>query len=304
MNIINFINTLRTIISKNDIIDDLTIRRRELKDVTIPLYRDAVNNLADYKYKSQKVINLNKTFNSIVKSSQNNNFLVSIHRGLRNLDDLSTKLINLVDKTFEKNTTVDGITFSKVQIIQLIEAVYFINRYAPKLLNFIIIMETSTYDENQSNYIKESLTNAQIDYINNNFKMFCMLIEKILAGPDNTIKLLSKIPEYVAANETEDTLVALKGRSAIDPIGFSNFIAPWLNPIYHIGIKIAEYQTNRYEELKDETKLIKLRILNLENILGDEPNPVIEKEINYYQDLVQKNELKLEDMEKKYGKTL
>lgn len=302
MNIINFINTLRSIISKNDIVDDLTIRRRELIDITIPLYRDAINNLTDYKYKSQKIIKLNKTFNDIVKSNRNNNFLVGIYRGLCNLDDLSSKLINLVDKTFEKNTTVDGITFSKVQIIQLIEAVFFINRYAPKLLNFIIIMETSTYDENQSSYIKESLTNAQIDYIDDNFKMFCMLIEKMLAGPDNTIKLLSKIPDYVVIHDSEDTLVALKGRDAIDPIGFNNFIAPWLNPIYHLRMKIAEYQTNRYDELKDETKLIKLRILNLENILSEEPNPAIEKEINYYQDLVQKNELKLEDMEKKYGK--
>lgn len=302
MNIINFINTLRSIISKNDIIDDLTIRGNELNEITIPLYRDALNNLTDYKYKSQKVVNLIKTFNSTVKNRESSNFIYSIYMGLNNLSNLTTKLINLVDKTFEKNTTVDGITFSKVQIIQLIEAVFFINRYAPKLLNFIIIMETSIYDKNQARYIKESLTNAQIDYINDNFKTFCMLIEKMLAGPDNTIKLLSKIPNYVVANETEETLVSLKGRDSIDPIGFNNFIAPWLNPIYHLRMKIAEYQTNRYNELKDETKLIKLRILNLENILSEEPNPAIEKEINYYQDLVQKNELILEDMEKKYGK--
>ena len=79
------------------------------------------------------------------------------------------------------------------------------------------------------------------------------------------------------------------------------FIPVWLNPIYHIGMRIAEWQAKRYKSAKEELSLLQLRKLNLERVSAGKPDAKIQSEIKYLEARIQGLNFDIDEMEKKYA---
>ena len=66
-------------------------------------------------------------------------------------------------------------------------------------------------------------------------------------------------------------------------------------------MSIAEWQVKRYQATKDQTQALRLRLMQLEQQRNGKENPKLEKEIAYYEKLVQQNQYEIDKVEKQYG---
>jgi ABC-type phosphate transport system auxiliary subunit len=73
----------------------------------------------------------------------------------------------------------------------------------------------------------------------------------------------------------------------------------WLNPVYHVGMLVAEWQAARYKAAQEELRTLQLRKLNLEKKLEGKSDAKIEQQISYMQKRVDDLEYKIVKMEKK-----
>lgn len=90
------------------------------------------------------------------------------------------------------------------------------------------------------------------------------------------------------------------GSAKVDPFQM-DLIPIWLNPIYHIGMFVSEWQADRYKAAKEEVRLLQLRKLNLEKTIEKKPDAKIQHEIEYLSNRVQGMNFKIEKMEKDYA---
>lgn len=297
MKFLEFFNSLKPSFSKKTLTENLQSISEELNSYTIPIYENAKTDFHLFKFKSKEVNSLTKRFDLLVKRKKGD-MISTIYFALVNISDITNKLIRVIDKDFEANVTNYGLTFSKAQKIQLVEAIDYTTRYSRKLLNYILEAETVNLDD--GNALNKRLTPQQIQNVISFFPNYCRLINGFMISPAEILTLFAKIPNILITPESIETQTAMNGKVALDPLSF-NLIAAWLNPIYHIGLKLAEYQSRRFEEAKEERDMLNLKLLNLKNLNTGTPDPVIEKEIAYYNNLIQELELNIEDMERKYG---
>jgi hypothetical protein len=298
MDILKYLKSLLPKLSRNTVTDNLRLVSEELNDTTIPLFDSANVDFSNFDFKSKEVVRLLPTFNSLV-NKRKGNIITTIDTILKDVSKLSALLLTNIENDFEETIASTGLTCSKAQKLQLTEGIDFVTRYSRKLLNYIIIAETSKYD--QGNTIENRLSKVQREYVTKFFSNYCILMNGFAKGGPEVLKIFNSIPNITVTPENIESYKATHGRYSLDPLQFG-FIPVSLNPFYHIGMSIAEYQTNRYDEKKEERDLIKLRLINLKNQMNSTPNPKLEQEIEYYEERVQKLELKIEDMERKYGK--
>jgi hypothetical protein len=86
-------------------------------------------------------------------------------------------------------------------------------------------------------------------------------------------------------------------REAIDPIGGGMVAGFEMNPIYHFRLMIAEWQADRYKSYKEKKKLLEVKLLNLKIAKDGKRDPKLDREVNYYESLVEDLEYKMSKME-------
>ena len=74
-----------------------------------------------------------------------------------------------------------------------------------------------------------------------------------------------------------------------------------LNPIYHIRIRIAEWQAAKYQEAKEERSMVELRLLSLKELKSGKDNARLEQQIEYNQERLSKLTAKIGRMEENYA---
>ena len=161
---------------------------------------------------------------------------------------------------------------------------------------YIYICETSVFEESDTTLV-DSFSKAEIEWINHNFIAFCAAFNITSGKPQQVEKQFSNIPDIVVTGDNAHTLGATIGEDKIDPFQMS-LIPIWMNPIYHIGMFVAEWQSDRYKAAKEEVRLIQLRKLNLEKLSEGKPDAKIQKEIAYMETRIQGLNFKLAKMEK------
>lgn len=294
MKILDFVKNLAPMFKKRDLVDQLRVSLAELRETTIPAYKDVTQDFAAWKFTSSEVNRIIPTFNQIVKKRKGN-LLVSITATLENMSVIGDKLMPTLEKEFEETMVGQALTYSQAQRLQLVQAIDFTNRYARKLVNYIIVAETAKYD--LGNTIEKRLTKAQKLEVETYFTNFCMLLNAFNSSPADILALFDRVPNILVTPENHLNVEATMGRVKLDPLNF-NFISASWNPFYLIGLLRNSWQAARYEEAKADLEMIRLRILNLKALHGGNPDPVIQREIEYNEERVQKLEAKIADMER------
>jgi hypothetical protein len=166
-------------------------------------------------------------------------------------------------------------------------------------LNYIYICETAQYPDGDAS-VTESLTAAEIEWLDANFLSFCTAFNVVSGNPAHVDKKLADIPDIEITEDNAQTLAATVGSSKIDPFQMS-MIPTWMNPVYHVGMFVAEWQADRYKAAKEEVKLIQLRKLNMEKLTAGKPDAHVQKEIKYMENRIQGINFKIAEMEKDNG---
>lgn len=300
MKIANYLSSLLPSFGKDRVIEDCRLTRSEIKDVTHPSYESALPVLKSWKFKSDAIKGHETTFDRMVKKAKSGNMVVAIEAAfkpiLENLDAAEALII----KTYSDDVAGAGLTYLKANLLQFVEAVGFVSKYARKLLLYIYICETAEYGVDGGTILNESLTKAEISWLTNNFVSFCTALNIVSGNPAHVKKAIEDVPDILVTSDNMSTLSSTVGEAKLDPFQMK-LIPIWMNPIYHVGMMVAEWQASRYKAAKEEVKLVELRKLNLMKLSEGKPDAHIQREIAYMESRIQGINFRIAEMEKKNG---
>ena len=299
MKLWDFCSSLLSTNDKEKIIEDIRITSGEIKEHTAPAYESAITFLKGWKFKSEQISTLNDTFNRMVDTQRGENCVVTIEKSFKDILENLTHVEKMIDKTYSSEVAIGGLTYQKAALLQYVEMVGFVSKFARKFLIYVYICETAMY-EDSGTVITDSLSPVEIDWLNNNFVSFCTAFNIAAGNPAHVEKQLANIPDIEVTKENYETLPETMGMAKIDPFQMG-LIPTWLNPVYHIGIRVAEWQADRYKVAKEEVRLLQLRKLNMENLIAKKPDAHIQKEIAYMETRIQDMNFKIAKMEQSAG---
>lgn len=294
----SYLTSLLPSFGKDQVIEDIRLTRGELQDVTIPAYEAAAGLLKDGNIRSKALEGDLALFKRTVKASTGGftqTVLKALKTSLENLEHAE----ELITKTYSDEVAGGGVTYMKANLLQLVEVVAFVSKFARKYLVYIYVHETAEYEDSGTD-LAESITPAEGEWLRANFLSFCTAVNIVSTAPSSLRKSLADIPDVVVTPDNAHTMGATLGENKIDPLQM-RLIPVWLNPIYHIGMFVAEWQASRYKSAQEELKLIQLRKLNLERLADGKPDARIQKEITYMESRIQGLNYKIAKMEKNNG---
>jgi hypothetical protein len=300
MKIQNYLSSLLPSFGKDRIIEDVRLTKTEIKDVTHPSYEAALPLLKNWKFKSSKIKDHAQTFDRVVKKVKSGNMIVAIEAAFKPMIENLDAAENLIVKTYSEDVAGAGLTYLKANLLQFVECTGFVSKYARKFLLYIYICETAEYGEDGGTIIGESLSKAEIEWLDSNMVSFCTALSIVSGNPAHVKKSIEDVPDILVTTENIHTLGATVGEAKLDPFQMK-LIPIWMNPIYHVGMFVAEWQASRYKASKEEVKLIELRKLNLIKLSENKPDAHLQQQITYMETRIQGLNYQIAQMEKKNG---
>ncbi len=292
MKLLRYIQSLLPRFERNTIEKNLQAVRKELNETIIPHYERAAELMADWRFKEQSNVKFERVFNQRVKTKHRGNYIVVINKLLPRYLDIIDATERLVTRYFSKDVMKSSLTYSRTQIIQVVEALDFAARYSRKLLLHTLASETQMVRGGQV----KSLTPAEIKWLEQHSDAFLMVLQSFDRSGREIEKMVQSIPDIEVDEENLEAVVRTSGLSKLDPLNLSVHGFRF-NPIYHLGMIRAEWEVAKYEAAKEEKKLLEYEILDLQNTLDEKPDPKLEKAIEYTRGRVAKLNKKIADME-------
>lgn len=294
MRLSDFISSILPRLRKDEVLEDLRITAGELANVVTPAYVDANKYLKSSKFDSPEAQEAIKTFYRNYKADRTNkNIVVEIHDRLPNLLKNLQFVSDQNDDLLERDILKDGLTAKKAILLRAAEQLSFISRYSIDLLNYLLVVETLKKG-GQAERAAPIIEKKLIDNVVN----FGRLLAVYGKDPEDFVEVFDTLPEVVVNEKTYAALAAAYSADKLDPMEtllMSGFEA---NPIYHIRLVVAEWQADRYKVYKDKKRMLELRLLQLKMLDDKNPDPKIEREIEYIQNRIEGLEFKMAKMEK------
>lgn len=298
MKIPEFLISLLPTFSKDRIVEDCTLTRAEIVEITQPMYAIAAPDFKNHKFQSEHMKTILGHFDRSFTSGSEN-FITKIEKGfkvmLANLDE--TKKI--VEATYAEDAAGVGLTYLKANLLQIVEVIGFVSKYAKRLLLYTYSAETEQF-EGSGTVFTDSITPSEIEWLKVNVMAFTRAFTIATTPTSEFQRALSQVPDLVVKQESAEAMNATLGEKKLDPLGLK-FISVWLNPIYHVKMFVAEWQTDRYHEAKAEYSLLQLHSLHLKMLKEKKPDAGLKKQIEYTENRVQKLRFKIAEMEKGNG---
>ena len=297
MDIAKYLQSIIPAFSRDQVQEDLEDIEKEIDKHVLPIYAAANTELGGGKLLSANATSFEDIFEKNVGFKYKGNHISAIYESMKNAKDLTKLLQRLVDENFAIDITKAGFDLLRTNIMQLTEILSFTVRYARRHLNYIVLSEMGQYKDLK---IEDYFTAGERDWIKKGRMAFIKGIE-IIHKPTSEIETkLKTIPSVLVTPETVDTTHGVFGKDKTDPLDL-RFIPIVLNPIYHIRIRIAEWQAAKYQEAKEERSMVELRLLSLKELKSGKDNARLEQQIEYNQERLSKLTAKIGRMEENYA---
>lgn len=290
MKFVNYINSLLPSFSRDQLMEDLDTVADELRSHVIPPYTTAVKEFGSDKFYSADAQAADELFNKRLDFNYKGNHLKGILQSLENADNLIKLLQTMVDTEFAIDITQGGLNTLRVNIMQLVEILGFTTRYARRHLNYILVCESCHYS---GKVVSDSFSSGELGWLRAGRDAFINGINIISLDAKEIETKFKDIPNILVNAESIEASQNLLGKDKTDPFQM-RFIPLVLNPIYHVRIRVAEYQAEKYREAKEERGILELRIMLLKEQREGRDNAKIEKQIDYNEGRLQKIVYKLE----------
>jgi hypothetical protein len=298
MELFTYISSLLPSFSKDRVTEDARIIYAELEKTAIASYKNSEKTLLKYKFKNPKVLLSETYYREYTKVSKGTDFITGIRENLELVLTTLAAIQEKLENEIETDITVAGITILKANLVRMVEGIGFISRFSYDLLNYIYIMETSDLEEDPQSYISEQLSKKQIELIEKNQISFFRLLAAFARKQNDIVKQINAIPNIVLNKDNESMINGISNSTDIDPLMMNHLEIPSHNPIYHIGIMVAEWQAARYKKAVETKKVLELRAMNLKMQNERNPNAKLQNEIVYLQNRINDLEFKIAKAEK------
>ena len=122
---------------------------------------------------------------------------------------------------------------------------------------------------------------------------YARLYDKYRGNIRNTLKDINKLSDTEIGNVDTFFMSASKNDKKFN-LPTNGFIG---NPIYYFRMWLIELEVSRYEYLKDKKKLIELKLMDIQMRNNSNPDPKLQKQIEYYEEKLAKIEYKISKTE-------
>ena len=287
INIVGFIKRLMPTLSKSDLETDMEVSMDALQ-VVVTSYQDFQS---AYEGTPPKSAEVTKLFTEFYKEYNKANVGIKLSGGRQVAKDMLSLFANVqangvliqreVADISNEVIVSNAITAVKGNVLRAVEHYYFITRYALDLINQIYVLECANGGAQLSNAAKPNA--KQTEFIHKNLWIYARLLAIYGQDPAKFSNHIQSLSAAVLPKDQIDEVVELYKSDQVDL--FDNLPAGFVgSPIYTVRLIFAQWEADRYKQLKDKKKLLELRALHLrllkENGSGDVNT---EKELEYLQ---------------------
>lgn len=287
INIAGFIKRLLPTLSKSDLETDLDVSMDALS-VVLDAFQDLKQTYTLVKFKNPKSNELiglwYKEFKfekSGLKLSGSKNFPEDMVTIFTNLTENAKRVKKEVEDIANEVIVSHALTAYKSNVLRAVEHYFFMTRFALDLLNHLYTLEAL---HGGIALTKEARPNAkQVEFVEKNLWIFARLASVYGQKPEDFNALLDNVSQItINSANVEDAIGAYKS-DKVDifddlPSGFMG------SPIYTVRLVFAQWEADRYKQLKDKKKLLELRSLHLKLLHEQGTGDVnTERELSYLQ---------------------
>lgn len=293
MNILEFSRSLLPDFTRARILEDIEVTRRELNEATLPPYRTAEDLFGKKKLLSTYSQTFESVFDRDVKINHKGNFIVGIYETLENMVENIDMVERLVHKRFASDVIKDAMTIFKLNLLQYVEMMSFVVKYARRLL--IVVLTAEVNAANKENEM-DGILDSEIQYLAAGRDSFNRGI-RVMSDKKKTVEdRFDSIPEIGANDDAIQMANATAEPLDLDPFAFG-LIPLGLNPIYHVRLAISEWQAKRYRTAEEESRMLEFRLLQLQEIAKGNKDAALQQQIEYNQNRLNKLRYSLKEME-------
>lgn len=281
MRLSDWVKTMKTTTDKDDVVKAIQNTINELNNRTIPAVNTAAAVTKTFKFKTADAIELDSKYKEALHLGRNANLFADLQERFKLIMTNVVFLQDTAETTLPQFVTRDQIDQRTATLLQLIEYTSWMSRYTRKLTETLVIFETEGLNIYED-YQKNNINKGEMAWVKKKMGDFLNLIT-ILAVPDKDFKKLYESIPLIKVDTDSDIINSIVSKLKMDPFKMG-FIPVRLNPFFHIGKWIVEYQANRHKEAQEDYVRIQKRILLLEEGMAGKSNPKIEKELEILRD--------------------
>lgn len=280
-------------ITKDDILSVLDNTESKITTIVIPTYKNAVPALKDVKLNEEAEYILSILARNYSNGSNDLSKTVSaIYKDLTKIRGVITDLEEAIDSNLPDAVVKDNVTLKSEALMKLASQIEFTVDYSIYLLDYFVT-ESSEYEN-----LEVEIPKPIVSYIKANVLAFGQMLDFLTENAKQIINNLDNVPDVRVVGLDKSMI-----KAAISKLKYmmrlSNLEKGFVgNPIYHIRMWIAEIQVYKYQGDKDRKRLLELKIAKLKENKNGKNNAKIDKQVEYYQNLVNDIDFKIKQYEK------
>ena len=300
LNICGFITKLLPSFDKSDLESDLEISLESIATIQETYTNiEQVGKVA--KFQSKIVKELVKEFYkelgkiNKVRLAPGDNIALDTVNLFKNVKINGDYLLKEISDAVNDVVVSGALTAYKANLLRSVAHYYFMVRFALDLANFFYVVEA---EESGMDLGKDyKLNNKQKEFIVKNLWIYARMVAVYGQDHEEFKDKLSKIDEITLPKDQVDDVVDIYNADKVDM--FNNLPNGFIgSPIYSIRLVFAQWEADRYKNLKDKKKLLELRFLHLKLMKEQSQSDInMEKEIEYLQKRITDIDYKLAKIE-------
>lgn len=291
MSIERFVQAMLPEFDKANINNDITSTRTVIVDLAIPAFEAAVKWDKDFKFKSGVFEGVNKEITVGARIKDNKSLVQRVLHGLKNAQANLDVLSQLVDDNFTQEVTAVSMTYKKANILQLVSAISSFADYSLKLLNILYICEANNYSYTQFRAERQ----REFIYLNKNMTGFVATLAACYNGPKDVAKAIDNSAELLVDETKSAAYRQTMEGGKLNAFSALNFTVI-LSPIYHVRMRIAEWQVARIKAARERKEVLQLRLLHLERQREGRKDAGIERQIEHTQSRIDDLDYKIKEL--------
>ena len=299
MSLLGVLKNMSNGFPKDQINDDLDVLKQELITSTIPLFESLNKEFGTRTFKSKWSENFHKTLKNTVRKNNSKNFITPTLKALEKIKQRLETLEKLVEDNFNEEVSIHAMSVKRINILTYIEACGFFSAYSRRLAHTALAIEINACSDDIPNELDDIIP-YNLDWLKQRQGSWLQVLDIFLNGQGDLNKVVEDLPD-ISVNKTNIKAVEAVHKN-LDPFGFG-FIPVVLNPAYHIGLMLAEWQNYRLRTSIAEKEVLEIQIMNLKLLNQGKNDAKLQNTIKY----MEENRLKplykkIGQMEEKYAR--
>jgi cell division protein FtsB len=298
MNLDKYLTSLLPSFTKARMIEDLNVRRDELKNNTLPPLKSIQQAFGKRSWENDWVRAFDERFKKAAEIRYQGNFINGVLDTMERVLETCDVIENLINEYFADDVLREAMTVCRVNLLQYLETMSFSIDYTRRLMVATLTLEVATV--NKEDPFNGQITQGEMDYLNRRQEAYFQAIRILSDKKEAVQKRFKEMPDMTVNADSVSTATAVVGVTKIDPFGFG-LIPVSLNPIYHIRMAIADWQVSKFKAAQEERRILEFKLLQLKLAAEGKKDAKLQQQIEYTQGRLDKLKFKIRDMEEDYG---